>query len=197
MPLDAGHREEVDETGTLSHRADLLGLEDADAPIPSQLEAAFDFVDLLPAFEGNAAGLPALESVPSEPLISLGSSNVWHTGFALMQPFQIMAVGKEVATSLDHAEWHCQFGKHATSPNDVPADECCMKYSTPDDLIDHYWTAHHPFQLPKFWYKCGGCAKWNEESLFCIQCGLVEGWEQEQWIFGNAVVVSSPSLFSV
>lgn len=112
----------------------------------------------------------------------------------LMRSFSIVAIGRDLTcTPTKTTTWQCLFwnNQHAGAMP-VMAKPCTNKFTTPTELMDHFFKIHHPVELydPPIWFRCRLCDQWNDKQQYCCKCGNVESENQEQWIYGYGVCAS-------
>ncbi|KAI8675481.1 DUF2439 domain-containing protein [Fusarium keratoplasticum] len=167
------HHDCLGEIGDLARSTDLLGLTNSDTLDPPGSLVDLDLAGLLPSVSTDTPLGPTLipltldnSALDAEPI---GKPQ-------LMRSFSIVAIGRDLAcTPTKTTTWQCLFwnDQHAGAMP-VMAKPCTHKFTTPTELMDHFFKIHHPVELydPPIW------------------CGNVEVEKQEQWIYGYGVCAS-------
>ncbi|RTE69419.1 hypothetical protein BHE90_016199 [Fusarium euwallaceae] len=109
----------------------------------------------------------------------------------LMRSFSIVAIGRDLACPpTQTTTWQCLFWDDQQAG--AMRKPCTRSFTTPTELIDHFFKIHHPVELCEspILFRCRQCDQWNDKRQYCCKCGNVESEKQEQWIYGYGVCAS-------
>ncbi|KAF7551562.1 hypothetical protein G7046_g7683 [Stylonectria norvegica] len=182
-----------DTKSSLSCNVDLLGMAPTEVPTRLSLDMAADL-------EALWSPSPPRATFSTSPLVSQklqhwvglsddASVDKESPGMKLMGLELPMVIGNETVSSKTGAKWECRFNNNGIVRDEAPSSSCTERFSTPDELTQHFGRVHHPIRLhdPPIFFRCRQCTRWNGEARNCLNCGVLRNGSHQQWIYGYAV----------